>query len=52
MPGPFTILARVDCWEATLNRQRPHSCHGIGAEPAPAAHNAVGLAGESPAVGN
>jgi hypothetical protein len=34
MPGPFTILARVDCWEATLNRQQPHSCHCIGAGPA------------------
>ncbi len=27
MPGPFIILALIDCWEATLNRHRPHSCH-------------------------
>ncbi len=22
MPGPLTILARVDCWEATLNHEK------------------------------
>ena len=22
MPGPLTILAQVDCWEATLNHEK------------------------------
>ena len=22
MPGPFTIFAQVDCWEATLNHEK------------------------------
>ena len=37
MPGPLTIFARVDCWEATLNHEKGRNeANSYLSSPAPA----------------